>query len=38
MDYEKLKPALEKQDAIRKQYGVRIYIPLLVLVCFNGYL
>ena len=32
MDYEKLKPALEKQDAIRKQYGVRIYIPLLVLV------
>ena len=22
MDYEKLKPALEKQDAIRKQYGV----------------
>ena len=32
MDYEKLKPALEKQDAIRKQYGVRIYIPLLALV------
>ena len=32
MDYEKLKPALEKQDAVRKQYGARIYLPLLVLV------
>ena len=31
LDYEKLKPALVKQDETRKQYGVKIYIPLLVL-------
>ncbi|MCD8329821.1 MAG: TRAP transporter large permease subunit, partial [Lachnospiraceae bacterium] len=32
LDYEKLKPALEKQNEIRKQYGLRIYLPLAVLV------
>lgn len=32
LDYEKLKPALVKQDAIRKEYGVKIYLPLIVLV------
>lgn len=31
LDYEKLKPALVQQDAIRKQYGFRIYLPLLLL-------
>ncbi len=32
LDYEKLKPALVKQDATRKEYGVKIYIPFFVLV------
>ena len=32
LDYEKLKPALVEQDAVRKQYGLKIYIPLVVLV------
>ena len=32
LDYEKLKPALVEQDAVRKQYGFKIYIPLVVLV------
>ena len=32
IDYEKLKPALVKQDEVRKQYGFRIYVPLFVLV------
>ncbi len=32
LDYEKLKPALEKQDATRREYGVKIYIPFFVLV------
>jgi TRAP-type C4-dicarboxylate transport system permease large subunit len=32
LDYEKLKPALEKQDAVRKQYGFKIYLPFIVLV------
>lgn len=32
LDYEKLKPALAEHDAVRKQYGFKIYIPLLVLV------
>ena len=27
LDYEKLKPALAKQDEIRKQYGFKIYLP-----------
>jgi TRAP-type C4-dicarboxylate transport system permease large subunit len=31
LDYEKLKPALEKQDETRKQYGFKIYIPFFVL-------
>ena len=31
LDYEALKPALVKQDETRKQYGVKIYLPLLVL-------
>ncbi|MCR5370893.1 MAG: TRAP transporter large permease subunit [Clostridium sp.] len=31
LDYEKLKPALVKQDETRKQYGLKIYIPLIVL-------
>ncbi|MBO4838249.1 MAG: TRAP transporter large permease subunit [Lachnospiraceae bacterium] len=31
LDYEKLKPALEKQDATRREYGVKIYIPFFVL-------
>ena len=31
LDYEKLKPALVKQDETRKQYGIKIYIPLMVL-------
>ena len=32
LDYEKLKPALVKQDEVRKTYGAKIYLPLLVLV------
>ena len=32
LDYEKIKPSLEKQDEIRKQYGLKIYLPFLVLV------
>ncbi|MCD8052776.1 MAG: TRAP transporter large permease subunit [Lachnospiraceae bacterium] len=32
LDYETLKPALEKQNEVRKQYGIRIYIPFAVLV------
>ena len=32
LDYEKLKPALVKQEATRKEYGVKIYIPFFVLV------
>ena len=32
LDYEKLKPALVEQDAVRKKYGIKIYIPLIVLV------
>lgn len=32
LDYEKLKPALVKQDEVRKTYGVKIYLPLIVLV------
>lgn len=32
MDYEKLKPAMVEADEIRKQYGIRIYLPLIVLV------
>ena len=32
LDYEKLKPALAKQDEIRKQYGFKIYLPFIALV------
>lgn len=32
LDYEKLKPALAKQDAVRKDFGLKIYLPLIVLV------
>ena len=32
LDYEKIKPALAKQDAIRKEYGAKLYLPLIVLV------
>lgn len=32
LDYEKIKPGLVEQDAVRKQYGVKIYLPLVVLV------
>lgn len=32
LDYAKLKPALVEQDAVRKQYGFRIYLPFIVLV------
>ena len=32
LDYEKLKPALVKQDEVRKTYGAKIYLPLIVLV------
>lgn len=32
IDYNVLKPALVKQDAVRKQYGLRIYLPLFVLI------
>ena len=32
LDYEKLKPALVKQDAVRKEYGIKIYLPLVVLI------
>ena len=32
LDYEKIKPALVKQDAIRKEYGAKLYLPLIVLV------
>lgn len=32
LDYEKLKPALVEQDAVRKKYGVKIYLPLVVLI------
>lgn len=31
LNYEELKPALVKQDAVRKEYGFKIYIPLVVL-------
>lgn len=31
LDYEKLKPGLAEQDAVRKQYGFKIYLPLIVL-------
>ena len=32
LHYEKIKPALAKQDAIRKEYGAKLYLPLIVLV------
>ena len=32
MNYEQLKPGLAEQDATRKQYGIRIYLPIVVLV------
>ena len=32
LDYEKLKPALQKQDEIRQQYGFKIYLPFIALV------
>ena len=32
LDYEKIKSALAKQDAIRKEYGAKLYLPLIVLV------
>lgn len=32
LNYEKLKPALVKQDAVRKEYGLKIYLPLVVLI------
>lgn len=31
LDYEKLKPALVKQDEVRRQYGIRIYLPFIAL-------
>ncbi len=32
LDYEKLKPALVRQNEVRAKYGLRIYLPLVVLV------
>ena len=32
LNYEQLKPALVKQDAVRKEYGLKIYLPLVVLI------
>lgn len=32
LDYEKIKPGLAKQDAVRKEFGFKIYLPLIVLV------
>ena len=32
LNYEQLKPALVKQDAVRKEYGIKIYLPLIVLI------